>query len=656
MNQPQSNQPNQSNQSNPRRGRGPSSGKPSRGKPRSGGRPNNSGRPGNKNRSGNRNRSGGGRGQGQPTLTGQAARVGPSPLDNRDTGIYSGGKLQEKPKAVHDGPPKLRIIPLGGLDEIGMNCMAIEYGQDIIIIDIGLMFPDETMPGVDYAIPDVSYLEKKKENIRGIIITHGHLDHIGGAPYLLPKLGYPDIYATQLAEALIRSNLEEHKLEKRVQFRQITSDSKLRLGIFDIEFFHISHSIPEGNGIAIHTPVGTITHAIDFKLDRDPVADKPPEFDKIKAIGERGVLLSMHDSTNVERPGRTTSEAEIGRNLAEHVGKAKGRVIISMFASSIARIQESINAAEKSRRKVVPVGRSMLRNIDICRKFGYLKIPKGIMVDRRKTKSYTDNQLLFVCTGAQADEYSALQRMSTGESKAVKIKQGDTVIVSASQIPGNERAIGTMMDGLFRQGADVIYAKIFDIHTSGHAYQDELKEMLQMLKPKHFIPIHGEYHKRVLHGRLAVGEGLDPANIHLPDNGRVVEVNHKGEVGISKEQAGGNLVLVDGLGVGDVGQIVLRDRKHMAEDGMFVIIATVERKSGRLIGSPDIISRGFIYLRESGKLLDDVRKEVKQKFGGNKNKPGDWAFLKNKIRDDVGDYLFKQTERRPMVLPVIIEV
>ena len=588
---------------------------------------------------------------------GQAAASNMSKLDNRDSGmLYPASQLQEQPHNVRGIQSKLRIVPLGGLGEIGMNCTALEYGNDIVIVDVGFMFPDETMPGIDYVIPDVSYLEKKKRNIRGVLITHAHLDHIGGAPYILPKLGFPDVYATQLTEALMKSNMEEHKLDQRVQFKRVQYSDRLRLGVFGIEFFHVNHNIPEGMGIAVTTPVGVVTHSGDFKFDHTPVADTPAEFDKIKAIGDRGVLLAMNDSTNVEKPGHTVSEVEIGKELAGQVAKAKGRVIMSTFSSLIARLQEAIDAAEANKRKVTVVGRSMLKNVQICQQLGYLKIPKDILIDPRDLRKFKDNEILIICTGSQATEYSALLRMSVGEHKQVKIKQGDMVILSSSPVPGNERAVSGMMDDLFRQGADVIYSKMYDIHTSGHAYQDELKEMLAMLRPKHFMPIHGEYSKRVLHGRLAVSTGIDPANIHLLDNGQVLEANHAGTVGLTKEKAGGGLVFVDGLGVGDIGQVVLRDRKHMAEEGMFVIIVTVERRSGRLVGSPDILSRGFVYLRESGHLLDDVRAQVKKKFAGVKNKPGDWNFFKNKIRDDIGDYLFDKTERRPMVLPVVIEV
>lgn len=594
----------------------------------------------------------------QPSVRQAAAKTnGMSKLDNRDSGmLYPASQLQEQPHNVRGVQSKLRIIPLGGLGEIGMNCTALEYGNDIVIVDVGFMFPDETMPGIDYVIPDVSYLEKKKRNIRGVLITHAHLDHIGGAPYILPKLGFPDVYATQLTEALMKSNMEEHKLDQRVQFKRVQYSDRLRLGVFGIEFFHINHNIPEGMGMAITTPVGVVTHSGDFKFDRTPVADTPAEFDKIKAIGDRGVLLAMNDSTNVEKSGHTVSEVEIGKALAEQVAKAKGRVIMSTFASLIARLQEAIDAAEANKRKVTVVGRSMLKNVEICQRLGYLKIPKDILIDPRDLRKFKDNEILVICTGSQATEYSALLRMSVGEHKQVKIKQGDMVILSSSPVPGNERAVGGMMDDLFRQGADVIYSKLYDIHTSGHAYQEELKEMLAMLRPKHFMPIHGEYSKRVLHGRLAASVGIDPANIHLLDNGQVLEANHAGTVGLTKEKAGGGLVFVDGLGVGDIGQVVLRDRKHMAEEGMFVIIVTVERRSGRLVGSPDILSRGFVYLRESGHLLDDVRAQVKKKFAGVKNKPGDWDFFKNKIRDDIGEYLFDKTERRPMVLPVVIEV
>lgn len=586
-------------------------------------------------------------------------RDGMSTLDNQDSGmLYPGSQLHEKPKQVRGKDTKLRIIPLGGLGEIGMNCTAIEYGNDIVVVDMGFMFPDETMLGVDYVIPDVSYLEKKKKNIRGILVTHAHLDHIGGAPWLLPKLGYPPVYATKLTEALIKSNIEEHRIEKRVQFRRFKYDDVIQLGVFKVEFFHINHNIPEGVGMAITTPVGVVTHSGDFKFDRTPVADTPAEFDKIKKLGDRGVLLAMNDSTNVERPGRTTSEVEIGKELTAQVKQAKGRVIMSTFASLIARLQEAIDAAHATNRKVCIVGRSMIKNVEICQRLGYLKIPKGILIDVRQVKKYPDNEVLIICTGSQATEYSALLRMSAGEHKQIQIKQGDTVILSSSPVPGNERAVESMMDDLFRKGADVIYSKLFDIHTSGHAFQDELREMLEMLRPQHFMPLHGEYRKRVLHGRLAVSTGVKPQNIHLLDNGLVLEANHRGTVGLSKEKAGGGLVLVDGLGVGDVGNTVLRERKHMSEDGMFVVIVTIDKRNGQLVGSPDLISRGFTYLRASGDLMKQVRSKVKTIANAKQKnqKSGDWSLLKNRLRDEVGDFLFKKTERHPMVLPVIIEV
>lgn len=590
-----------------------------------------------------------------------AAPQSAEPFDNQDSGmLYPGSQFQEQLHDVKDRQSKLRIIALGGLEETGgMNCMAIEYGQDIVVVDLGWMFPDETMPGIDYVIPDVSYLEKKKANIRGVLITHGHLDHIGGAPYLLPKLGFPKVYATQLTKALMEGPLEEHNLLGRTSWQTVKYSDILQLGPFRIEFFHVNHSIPEGMGIAVTTPVGTVVHTGDFKFDATPIGDEPADLDKIERIGRDGVLLSMNDSTNVERPGSTPSEAEIGHNLEELIGQARGRIILSTFSSLIARLQEALWAAAKNNRKVTIVGRSMLKNVEICQRLGYLEIPKDILVDSRNLKSYRDDELLIICTGSQANEMSALVRMSTGENRQVQIKHGDTVILSSSPIPGNERPVQLMMDNLFRLGADVMYAKILDIHSSGHAYQDELKQMLTMLKPKHFMPIHGQYRQRVLHGRLANEVGVSPHNVHLPDNGRVVEINHKGEVGLTKEKVVSGLVFVDGLGVGDVGQVVMRDRKHMAEDGMCVIIAMVDRRSGKLQGNPDIISRGFIYLRESGKLIQELRAEVRKRFpqdGASGKGKLDYANLKGKLRDDIGEFLYKKTQRQPMVLPVILEV
>lgn len=593
------------------------------------------------------------------TKEGRAMKAG-SPtslnLDSQESGmLYPASQFQEQPHKLSDKQAKLRIIPMGGLEEIGMNCTAFEYGNDIIVVDVGWMFPDETMPGIDYVIPDISYLEKKKKNIRAVLITHGHLDHIGGAPYLLPKLGFPPVYATQLAKAITQSNLEEHGLNDRVQWQTVKYADVLQLGPFKIEFFHVNHNIPEGMGMAITTPIGTVVHTGDFKFDETPVADEPAEFDKIRAIGDRGVLLAMTDSTNVERPGHTQSEKEIEATLYDLIGGARGRIILATFSTLIARLQTALNAAHEHGRKVTVVGRSMLRNIEICGRLGYLDIPKDILVDPRAIKKFRDDELLIICTGSQADEMSALVRMSKGEHKQVQIKSGDTVILSSSPIAGNERAIESMMDNLFRLGADVMYSKMLDIHTSGHAYQDELKEMFKMLRPKHFMPIHGEYRKRVLHGRLATSEGLTPHNVHLPDNGVVVEVNHKGEVAVTNEKVGGGLVLVDGLGVGDIGQVVLRDRRHMAEDGMLVAIVLVDRR-GKLISSPDIISRGFIYLRESGDLINQVRDEIRKIMSKGAGKGGNMNDVKSRLRDDIGEFLYAKTQRRPMVLPVLIQV
>lgn len=577
-------------------------------------------------------------------------------LDDPEAGmLYPGSQFRGKPQDVKTHKGKLRLIPMGGLQEIGMNCMAVEYEDDIIIVDVGLMFPDETMPGIDYVIPDVSYLEKRKDKIRGVIITHGHLDHIGAAPYLLPKLGYPKVFATRLARAIMESNIKEFGIEQRVRWQTVKYSDILQLGPFRIEFFHVNHNIPEGMGIAIGSPVGTVVHTGDFKFDATPIADEPAEVDKIKRIGDRGVLLAMNDSTNVERPGHTISELEIGKNLAEQIGNAKGRIIMATFSTLIARFQEALNAAAKSGRKVSIVGRSMQQNMEICQKLDYLDIPKGILVDHRHLNKYRDDELLILCTGSQANEMSALVRMANGEHKQIQIKQGDTVILSSSPIPGNEHVVEMMMDNLFRRGADVIYSKLFDIHSSGHAYQDELRQMLELLRPKHFMPVHGEFRKRVMHGRIATSVGVNPMNVHLLDNGRVLEANQQGEVVMTKEKVGGGLVLVDGLGIGDVGNQVLRDRKHMAEDGMFIVIAAVNRSNGKLIGSPDIISRGFVYLRENKALLQNVRDLVKKTFNTKKS-PGDRDYIKNKLRDEIERYLYDQTQRRPMIMPVIIEV
>lgn len=553
---------------------------------------------------------------------------------------------------------KLRVIPLGGVEEIGKNMTIFEYGNDIIIVDMGFQFPDEEMLGIDYVIPDTTYLEDKKDRIRGVIVTHGHMDHTGGIPYLMPKKFNSPIYTGKLTAEMIRKRQEEFGTASDIKINIVDPDKDIiQLGVFKIEFFRVNHNIPDGMGLAIYSPVGLLIHTGDFKFDHTPVDERPTDFSKLAKYGGENVLALFSDSTSVDQPGHSISEKDIGKNLEEIFSGIKGRLIVASFSSLISRIQQIINSAEKFGRKVAVVGRSMNDNVAICRELQYLKTPKGILIDIMEARKLPDNEVVILTTGSQGEEMSGLMRMASGDHKSVKIKKGDTVILSSSPIPGNERSIVTMMDNLFREGAKVIYKKLMDVHTGGHARQEDLKLMIDLVKPKYLIPIHGERHKLVMHGDIATSIGMPGENIMVLDNGQIIEFdsNHNGMIKKEKLQVG--YVMVDGLGIGDVGNIVLRDRQVMSKDGIFVVILTIDRKTGRLLNSPDIISRGFVYMRESEELIngarDKVRKSLEKKDG---TYPSNWTYIKNKIREDIGDFLYYHTQRRPMVLPVVIEV
>ncbi len=548
----------------------------------------------------------------------------------------------------------LKIIPLGGCNEIGKNMTVLEYQNDIIIVDCGLMFPQDEMLGIDFVIPDITYLEQNKNKIRGILITHGHEDHIGGLPYILPKIS-PPLYATKLTKGLIEVKLSEFSLRKP-QINTIRAGDVLNLGNFKIEFFHVTHSIPDCVGLAIYTPVGLVVHTADFKFDYTPVNEKPTDFDRLAEYGQQNVLVALSDSTNVEVEGYTPSEKTLGQTFNNIFENAEGRIIVTSFASLINRIQQVVNAAVRYHRKVAISGRSMLNNINIAMKMGYLAIPRDTLIDIKEIKKYPDNKIAILCTGSQGEEMSALVRMASGDHKQIKIKKGDTVVISASPIPGNERSISNTINDLFKEGANVIYGKKVDIHVSGHASQEELKMMLNLLAPKFFIPVHGEYRHLHLHGELAKSVGIKKENIIIAEDGNVLEFGPNfGQKTTKKVPA--SYVMVDGLGVGDVGNIVLRDRHVMAKDGIFVVIMTIDKATGKMITSPDIISRGFVYMRESEDLIRRTREEVKNSLEvRNGQYPANWTFIKNKIRDDISEFLYNQTKRRPMVLPVIIEV
>jgi ribonuclease J len=553
----------------------------------------------------------------------------------------------------------LRIIPMGGVEEVGENMTVLEYGDDLIVIDMGLAFPDDTMPGIDYIIPDTKWLEENKRRVRGVIITHGHLDHIGAVPYILPKLGDPPVYTMALTAAFVKKRLEEFGLMGRSKINVLTKDDVLTLGNFKIRFFRTNHSIPDGMGLCITTPVGQIVYATDWKFDHTPVDGKPTEFDKIAKFGAEGVLLLMSDSTNAIKPGYCVSERELGITIDRAFGDIKGRIIFANFSTSISRIQQVMNAAAKYNRKVIVTGRSMVNNIEIALSLGYLKIQPKLIIKSEQAKKFPDNQIVILTTGAQGEDAAGLARIARGDHKTVKLKKGDTTIVSASPIPGNERAISTMLSNLTRLGSHVIYNKTLDIHTSGHAHQEELKLMMALTKPKFFMPIHGEHHMIVAHGELAETMGIAKERIFSLDNGQILEINSAQEAkAVEDPKIVGGYVFIDGLGVGDVGEVVIRDRQVMAQDGMFVIIMTLNRRDGKMVNQPDIISRGFIYMKGNDDLIREVKHEVRklvESKGKEKLEPN-YAYLRNIVRDEIGEYLYQKTERRPMVLPVIIEI
>ncbi len=552
----------------------------------------------------------------------------------------------------------LRIIPLGGLEEVGANMMAIEYGDDIIIVDAGFAFPDETTPGIDYIIPDTQYLEAKKKNIRAIIITHGHMDHIGALPYLLGKLGDPPIYSMQLSIAMIKKRLEEFNLVGRARLNVMKRDDVLPLGNFKIRFFGVNHNIPDSVGLAISTPVGQIIHTGDWKIDHTPINEATTEFNKLAQYGSEGVLALMSDSTNATKPGYSVSEKEIGNTIDRIFGEAKGRIIFTSFSSLIPRIQQALDIAAKYNRKVIVTGRSIINTIETATSLGYLKIPPKILIKTEQAAKLPDNQILVIATGGQGEEASQLARMSRGEHRNIKIKKGDTVIISASTIPGNERSIVAVLDNLTREGATVIYNKILDIHTGGHAQQEEQKLMMQLVKPKYFIPIHGEHHMLAGHAKLAQSIGIPEDNCFVLENGSVLEINSAGQAKVLEGKVPAGYVFVDGLGVGDVGEVVIRDRQLMAQDGMFVIIATVDRRTGKMTSPPEILSRGFVYMKNNDDLIREVKHEVRKliESQGKANKEPNWSYLRQTIRDEIGEYLFQKTQRRPMILPVVIEL
>ena len=560
-------------------------------------------------------------------------------------------------KTTEEKMSNLRIIALGGLEEVGRNMTVFEYKDDIIIVDMGLQFPEEDMPGIDYIIPNTAYLKDKRDRIRGIIITHGHYDHIGAIPHSMGRLGNPPIYATPLTAGIIKKRQEDFPQAPRLNIHEIKETDKIDLGCFKIEFFHVNHNIPDGVGIVIDTPVGRLVHTGDFKFDHDPVGDKPIDISRLKEISQPGVKVLMSDSTSAEKPGHSISEKEIQDNLEIIFKEAPGRIIIATFASLISRVQEVLNLAEKYDRKVAIDGYSMKTNVEIAKKLGYLKSQKGTIIRVNRANDYPNKKIVILCTGAQGEDNAVLMRIVNQEHRHIKIQKGDAIIFSSSVVPGNERTVQSLKDVLWRQGGRVYHYQMMDIHAGGHGQEEDLRAMLELIKPKFFIPIHGSYYMLKLHGEIAEAVGIPSKNIIIGGNGKVILLGQK-SIKISEERVPNNYVMVDGLGVGDVGQVVLHDRQTMAQDGMFVIIAVINSKTGRVYGEPDIISRGFVYLRESKDLLDQVRRKIKEivSHTATSEHTVNWVYVKENIRDKIGQFLYTKTQRRPMVLPVIIEI
>lgn len=548
---------------------------------------------------------------------------------------------------------KLKIIPLGGMEEIGKNMTVFEYGENIIVVDCGLAFPEDEMLGIDLVIPDVTYLEKNIEKVHGILVTHGHEDHIGAIPYVLKRINVP-VYGTELTIGLIENKLAEHEMNESVDLRKIKAGQTIKLGPFSIEFIHTNHSIADSVAMAITTPVGTVFHTGDFKIDQTPIEGKPIDLTRIAEIGKKGVLLLISDSTNVERPGYTMSERTVGDTFDNIFKGAKGRIIVASFASNIHRVQQIINSAVKYNRKVALVGRSMLNVVNTATRLGYLTIPEGTMIDIDRIKNLNPEQVVIITTGSQGEPMSALARIAASTHKKVMIKEGDLVIISANPIPGNEKLVYKVIDDLFKQGADVIYDTLAETHVSGHAKQEELKLMISLVKPKFFMPGHGEYRMLKKHAKLAMSLGMDEKNIFIMENGKVLELTAK-TANINGSVPSGS-ILVDGLGVGDVGDVVLRDRKILSEDGLVMVVAPMDKK-GNLLAGIEVMSRGFVYMKESEALIEEVRniaRDIILKNAGKKN--GSYSNIKNAIKDELSNFLYRRTMRKPMIIPVIVEI
>jgi len=559
-------------------------------------------------------------------------------------------------KKTERGDLAVRFVPLGGLEEVGRNCMFFEYKNEVVLIDAGLQFPEEETPGIDYIIPNISYLEPRKSNIQAIILTHAHYDHIGALPHIVERLGNPPIYATSLTKAIIEKRQEDFPNSPKLHVQVVKSGERVKLSnYFEAHFFGVPHTIPETTGVVLGTPVGNIVHFADFRIDYDE-AGNPHGLEEFERIGKMGVHTFMIDSTNAEEEGHSLSERTVEKNLEEIFRKAEGRIIVATFASLLTRIAEIIKIAEKLGRKVALSGYSMRANVQIAQNLGFIKAKQGTIVTLEEIHKYHDNKLLILSTGAQGEANASLMKIITGEHRQIKIKPGDTVALSSSVIPGNERSVQVIKDNLSRQGAIVFHSDLIDIHSSGHAPKDDLKLVMKLINPKFLVPVHGYYFMRAANAQSAHEVGIRKENVFLMDNGQVAELG-KDSFRVTDEAIPAFYVMVDGLGVGDVEEVVLRDRRNLAQEGMIVVIATIDRNHGRLLKNPDIISRGFIYIKENQEIIEEIRKRIRGLIARlPRYQPTESDYVKTLIRDQIGQFLYNKTKRRPMILPVVIEI
>ena len=566
-------------------------------------------------------------------------------------------KQKRTPRVPAAPKPKLKVIPLGGLHEIGKNITAFEYEDEIMIIDCGVAFPEDDMPGIDLVIPDFSYLVKNKDKILGVVLTHGHEDHIGSLPYFFREINVP-VYGTRLTIGLVETKLKEHNLLNTVERINVNAGDTISLGKhFKVEFIRSTHSIADSVALAVYTPAGLVVHSGDFKVDHTPIQGEPIDLQRFAELGKKGVLLFMCESTNVELKGYTMSESNVGPIFQKIFNESEDqRIMVATFSSNIDRIQQIINCAAEHKRKVCVIGRSMSNVVKTAIELGYLKIDESMMIDVAELNKYTDSQLVIITTGSQGETMSALSRVATGDHRQVEIRPGDKVIISATPIPGNEKNVYRVINELLKKGADVIYDGLMDVHVSGHARQEEIKLLHALLKPKYVMPVHGEYKMLIHHRQLVMDMGMPKENVFVMANGDVLEINKQGGKILPAAVQSGQ-VFVDGLGVGDVGNIVLRDRKHLSQDGLMIVVVAMEKYSGNILSGPDIISRGFVYVRESEQLMVEAREVVSEALdnldGRNIN---DWSYIKTVIKDTLRDFLWKKTKRSPMILPIITEI